>query len=231
MIWQNKTIRYFQKEIQKGGETNEKKTVIGTALYDNGGISYSMRWGEEQCIICFYGGRNREDRRGKCRGFRSKENSGYFYDGEGYKAVLVYVVGADAPDQDRISEAFNELTKKELNMEVELMPMTLGTWISQVPMMLAGNEQIDLMPMWASSAATYIASDYIEDLTPYLENEEGQYFKEQLGDEALNCCKIGDFTYGIPVQKERAMVNAFVCRKDVWMRQELILLRSKIMKI
>lgn len=133
-----------------------------------------------------------------------KENSGYFYDGEGYKAVLVYVVGADAPDQDRISEAFNELTKKELNMEVELMPMTLGTWISQVPMMLAGNEQIDLMPMWASSAATYIASDYIEDLTPYLESEEGQYFKEQLGDEALNCCKIGDFTYGIPVQKERA---------------------------
>ena len=144
-----------------------------------------------------------------------KENSGYFYDGEGYKAVLVYVVGTDAPDQDRISEAFNELTKKELNMEVELMPMTLGTWISQVPMMLAGNEQIDLMPMWSSSAATYIASDYIEDLTPYLESEEGQYFKEQLGDEALDCCKIGDFTYGIPVQKERATVNAFVCRKDI----------------
>lgn len=123
---------------------------------------------------------NREDRRGEVQRLSCKENSGTSMMEKAIRQFWCMLLGADAPDQDRISEAFNELTKKELNMEVELMPMTLGTWISQVPMMLAGNEQIDLMPMWASSAATYIASDYIEDLTPYLESEEGQYFKEQL---------------------------------------------------
>ena len=161
------------------------------------------------------GGGNTEKTEEVSSAASEKEESEYFYDGKGYKAVLVYVAGADAPEQDCISEAFNELTKKELNMEVELMPMTLGTWISQVPMMLAGNEQIDLMPMWSTSAATYIASDYIEDLSPFVEGEEGRIFVEELGQEALDCCKIGDFTYGIPVQKERATINAFVCRTDI----------------
>lgn len=143
------------------------------------------------------------------------ESDGYFYDAEGYKARLIYVVGQDAPEQDRISEAFNELTKSQLNMEVELIPMTLGTWIAQVPMMLAGNEQVDLMPMWSSSAAPYIASDYIVDLTEYLEGEEGQYFVDEIGQAGLDCCSVGGFHYGIPVSKERTSKNAFVCRTDI----------------
>ena len=151
----------------------------------------------------------------------AEEESEYWYDAEGYVAHLVYVVGVDAPEQDRISEAFNELTKKELNMEVELIPMTLGTWIAQVPMMLAGNEPIDLMPMWQTSAATYISSDYIVDLTPYIESEEGQYFIDELSMDALNCCKMGDFIFGIPVQKERTTKNAFVCRTDLLEEAEI----------
>ncbi len=133
-------------------------------------------------------------------------------DGEMYHAVLVYVVSADSQDQELVNERFNELTKEQLNMEVTLMPMTFSTWGSQLPLMLAGGEQVDLFPMFSSSAATYVASDYLIDLAPYL--EYAPYIRETVGDDTIACCSIGDFIYGIPTMKERTMPNAMVMRTD-----------------
>lgn len=132
---------------------------------------------------------------------------------EPYKAVLVYLVAADSQDQEMINERFNELTKEQLNMEVTLMPMTFSTWASQLPLMLAGGEQVDLFPMFNESAATYVASDYLVDLSPYLETYL-PYVVENIGMEDIMCCSIGEFIYGIPTMKERCMTNSMVFRTD-----------------
>ncbi len=133
-------------------------------------------------------------------------------DEEMYQAVLVYVVAQDSQDQEKVNERFNELTREQLNMEVTLMPMTFSTWGSQLPLMLAGGEQVDLFPMFSSNAVTYAASDYLVDLTPYLEN--APYIVELLGMDAIKCCTVGDLIYGIPTMKERSMPNAMVLRTD-----------------
>lgn len=134
-------------------------------------------------------------------------------DEEPYHAVLVYVVASDSQDQDMVEEAFNKLTMEQLNMEVTLMPMTFSTWTSQLPLMLAGGEQVDLFPMFSSSATTYISSDYIVDLSGYLE-EYGPDLVNTVGMDDILCCSVGDFIYGVPTMKERCVPNGFVVRTD-----------------
>lgn len=133
-------------------------------------------------------------------------------DEEPYKAVFVYVVAQDSQDQDKVNARFNELTKEQLNMEVTLMPMTFSTWMSQLPLMLAGGEQVDIFPMFSSSAPTYITSDYLVDLTPYL--DKAPYIMDTVGEDAISCCSVDGFIYGIPTMKERCMPNAMVMRTD-----------------
>lgn len=130
-----------------------------------------------------------------------------------YHAVMVYVVTGEAPDQELINERFNELTKKQLNMDVTLMPMTFSTWMSQLPLMLAGGEQVDLFPMFCSSAATYVASDYVADLSKYLD-QYGPDLVKTVGMDDIKCCSINDFIWGIPTMKERSVPDAFCVRTD-----------------
>ncbi len=134
-------------------------------------------------------------------------------DDEMYHAVLVYLVASDSPDQDLVSQRFNELTKEQLNMEVTLLPMTFSTWGSQLPLMLAGGEQGGSFPMFSSSASTYVSSDYVVDLTPCLDTAL-PYVIDTVGMDDILCCKIGDFVYGIPTMKERCMSNVMVMRTD-----------------
>mgnify|MGYP002510419006 FL=1 len=131
---------------------------------------------------------------------------------EMYQAVLVYIVGQDSQEQDLVSERFNELTREQLNMEVTLMPMTFSTWGSQLPMMLAGGEQVDLFPMFSTSVPTYMESEYLVDLSPYM--DKIPYIIETVGEDGVNCCSINGFLYGIPVMKERTTPAGLIVRTD-----------------
>lgn len=43
-------------------------------------------------------------------------------------------------DMDMIEEALNEQTRKKINVEVELVPLSLGTYNQQINLMVSGNE-------------------------------------------------------------------------------------------
>ena len=131
---------------------------------------------------------------------------------EPYNAVLVYLVASDSQDSGKVSEKFNELTKRDLNMNVKLMPMTWSTWNTQMQLMLAGGEQVDLFPMLMSNATTYIESAYITNMAPYIENAD--YLLEHVGKDDIWCCSVGDFLWGVPTMKERANPVAMITRTD-----------------
>ena len=131
---------------------------------------------------------------------------------EPYNAVLVYLVASDSQDSDMVSEKFNELTKRDLNMNVKLMPMTWSTWNTQMQLMLAGGEQVDLFPMLMNNAPTYIESAYIADLAPYIDSAD--YLLESVGKEDIWCSSVGDFLWGVPTMKERANPVAMIARTD-----------------
>lgn len=131
---------------------------------------------------------------------------------EPYEINFAYLVASTGSNMDKVRDAMNELTMKELNMTVNLIPMTFSEFISQLPMMMAANEPMDLMPLPAGQASTFITSQYIVDLTPYLDQIPN--IKEYVGD-LIDAGYVGDFLTGLPMVKEAAYPCSLVTRKDI----------------
>ena len=130
-----------------------------------------------------------------------------------YEVNFVYVVASVGSNMDKVREAMNELTMEELNMTVNLIPMTFSEFISQLPMMLAANEPMDLMPLPVGQGSTFITSQYIIDASPYLDMVPN--VKEYVGD-LINAGYIGDFLTGFPIVKEAGYPLGLAVRKDIF---------------
>lgn len=137
------------------------------------------------------------------------------FDEEPYEATLMYWVANDARDVDAVETAFNELTMAQLNMKVHLQPVTLGTYMQQIQMILSSDDALDIFPLFASNAGTYIESGYLEDLTPYIDTD-GADLKEIVGMDDISCCSIGEFLWGIPTMHERNNPICYVVRTDLF---------------
>jgi putative aldouronate transport system substrate-binding protein len=130
-----------------------------------------------------------------------------------YEVNFLYWVAAEGPNQGKVQEAVNALALKELNMKVKLMPMTIGAYNSQIAMMLAANEPLDLFPAMSNNFSTYIDSQYIVNMADYL--DYAQDAVRILGDDAFTGY-IGDFLVGFSQMKERAYPAGLVVRKDIF---------------
>lgn len=140
--------------------------------------------------------------------------AGVDFDEEPYEATLMYWAANDARDVDAVEAAFNELTMAQLNMKVDLQPVTLGTYMQQIQMVLSSDDPLDIFPLFSSNAGTYIESGYMEDLSPYLDTY-GADLKEIIGTEDISCCSIGDFLWGVPTMHERNNPVCYVVRTDL----------------
>ena len=89
------------------------------------------------------------------------------FDEEPYTINFLYLVAMEGTDQQKVNDAVNELTLKELNMKVNMIPMTFGTYMSQLPLMLSSGEDLDIFPAMANQFATYIESKYIVNCDDY----------------------------------------------------------------
>ncbi|MDR1971920.1 MAG: ABC transporter substrate-binding protein [Treponema sp.] len=130
-----------------------------------------------------------------------------------YELSFQYLVAAEGANQAKVAEAVNALALKELNMRVKLIPMTLGTWASQIPMMLAANEPLDLFVAASNNFSTYIDSQYVVNMADYLDYAPDAI--RVLGDDAF-VGYIGDFLIGFGQMKERAYPAGLVVRKDIF---------------
>lgn len=133
---------------------------------------------------------------------------------EPYDATLMYMVANDsAPDMQMIEDALNELTVEALNISVDLMPVTFGTYYSQIDLILSGTEKLDLFPMIANSASSYVDAGYVVDLTDYLQYAPDAV--EVLTMEDIQCCSAGGMIWGFPIVAERTHPAGIVMRKDI----------------
>lgn len=94
-----------------------------------------------------------------------------------------------------------------------MIPMTFGTLNSQLSMMLAAGEPLDIFPAFSSNFSTYIESQYVVNLAPYLDDLQGA--KEVLGSD-FDCGYLGDFFIGLGQMKERGYPAGLVVRKDIF---------------
>lgn len=131
-----------------------------------------------------------------------------------YEATMMYLVANDAKDMDSVEEAFNELTMEQLNMKVDLVPITMGSYFQQIQMLLSSDEPLDIVPVFSGNAGTYVASEYLEDMSPYLDNVASD-IAEIVGMEDIKCCSVGDFIWGVPNMHERTNPICYVLRTDL----------------
>lgn len=131
-----------------------------------------------------------------------------------YEATFMYYVSNDAaPDIQAVEDRFNELTMEALNMKVDLMPVSFGTYTQQIQLMLSGGEALDIFPMGPDVAGTYIDAQYIVNVADYLDKAPDAV--SIIGQEDIECCSVGDFIWGFPVMMERTHPSAFVMRNDI----------------
>ncbi len=136
------------------------------------------------------------------------------FDEEPYEATFMYWAGNDARDLASVQEAFNKLTMEQLNMKVNLMPVTFGTYMQQIQMILSSDDKLDIFPYFSSTMGSYIESDYLVNLNEYLDTC-GQDMISIIGREDIECCGIGDFLGGVPTMHERTNPVTYVLRTDL----------------
>ena len=132
---------------------------------------------------------------------------------EPYHISFMYL-GSAAEDQELVEAAVNELTLRELNMTVSLIPVTFANWQTQLQLMLPSGESLDIFPMWASNAATYIGSGYINDIGDLLD-QYGDNIKACFGLNSYKVSQLNGFTFGVPAMKEFCNPSGFVMRTDI----------------
>ena len=133
---------------------------------------------------------------------------------EPYQATLLYIVANDsATGIADVEEAFNKLTMDNLNISVDLVPMSISTYNQQLQLMLSSGEKLDLFPLNANRASSYIDSGYVVDLSDYL--DAAPETVDMLGMDDISCCSEDGFIWGFPIMAERAHPTGFVMREDI----------------
>ena len=143
----------------------------------------------------------------------TQENAGVDFTEKPYELNFLYMVAAEGSGQQAVNEAVNQLAQDKVNMKVNMIPMTFGTYMSQMSMMLASGEALDLFPSFSNNFATYIESQYIVNCADYLDNA-GDILRV-MGEDAKSGY-IGDFLVGFSQMKERAYPAGLVVRKDIF---------------
>lgn len=137
---------------------------------------------------------------------------------EPYHIVMCYV-GNEQPDMSKVVAAINELTLKELNMTFELVQLGWGDYQQKQQLMLAGGDELDILPVFFSDASSYVNNGYLVDMSGLI-TQYGQGITDFMGDTATTGT-INGFLYGIPANKESGSQSGFVMRKDIVDKYEI----------
>ena len=78
------------------------------------------------------------------------------WDGEISKVILTYATtGVQAPDMEKVQEAVNEMTRRDIGVEVEFMPISIFQLGATVPTKVISGETIDIFMMAFTGTSIY----------------------------------------------------------------------------
>lgn len=146
------------------------------------------------------------------------------------KIVYAYATFNNIPTEEALSsveEAINVITREKINAEVDLMPISIFEYSSNVSLALQGGDQIDVFQTLGdfntsvSSNMAYNLTDIIDSCAPEA--------KELLGDTFLQATTKDGNLYAIPTYKPYALTPMVIYRQDI--ADELGIDMSKIESI
>lgn len=129
---------------------------------------------------------------------------------EPYTVTFAYIT--DSENYGEVAKALDELAMKEINMHVNLRPMTWATYLTNLNLVMAAGEDIDIIVNVGQSLQVWKESGYIEDWAAYLDQMPN--IVDNFGDD-LNMYYTNGELLSLPVNTEMANGVGFVCRKDI----------------
>lgn len=127
--------------------------------------------------------------------------------------TFAYLASTTFADQEMVNQAISDLALKELNMTVNVLPMTFGVRDQQLQLMLTSGEPLDIFPQNSFNMATYVDSGFVVDLSDYTDMMPNTM--QWVGMDDLKCCNVGGYIWGVTTMRERANPAGVVMRKDI----------------
>lgn len=132
------------------------------------------------------------------------------------KVVYAYATFNNIPTTetlDTVEEAINVITREKIGVEVDLMPIAIWDYSSQVSLALQGGEKIDVFQS-LGDFNTAISSGMALDLTDMIDTYAVES-KELIGVDWLAATSKAGRIYGLPTYKPIALTSMVVYRQDI----------------
>ena len=130
---------------------------------------------------------------------------------ETYTVTMAYI-GDKEEDTDRIEKKINEIMKKDINMELDIEPISWGAYAETMKLILSGGEKMDIVPILVEQVNSMVNAKQVIDMSEYID-KYGNNIKELLGDTA-KAANIGNYVYGVTTGRE------WFCQSSVIMRNK-----------
>lgn len=129
--------------------------------------------------------------------------------------VTMTMIGDQQEDFPRIMEKINEILRRDLNMELNLIILPWGVSAQQKQLMLTGGEDLDIVDMEnINQAISYMNNGQILNAGELI-GQYGTNIRKLWGDEADKVVKVGDFVMGVPVFRPWGARPCIGMRKDM----------------
>ncbi len=126
----------------------------------------------------------------------------------------VVMMGNDKKDKDKVLAKVNEILEEELNINMNLTLISYGNYVQQSTLMLSSGEGADVLPIYMTPLATCANNGQIIPLDDLIA-KYGQEMVQAIGQEFIDCGKVGDSIYGITTGRDLAKSYGFEMRKDL----------------
>ena len=98
---------------------------------------------------------------------------------ETYTVTMAYI-GDKEEDTDRIEKKINEIMKKDINMELDIEPISWGAYAETMKLILSGGEKMDIVPILVEQVNSMVNAKQVIDMSEYID-KYGNNIKELLG--------------------------------------------------
>ncbi len=128
--------------------------------------------------------------------------------------LIWYDRSATTPDHELVTEAINEYIEPLIGCRIKRISIVGAEFNEKMRLILAANEQADIVYTGGSTYHTYVENGSFMDVTDLLD-EYGKELKEITPDYALDAAKIDGRLYFVPIYKDYAVEHVVRYNKEL----------------
>lgn len=134
-----------------------------------------------------------------------------------YHLTFAYLEFYEQDDaaRDAVQDAINGYMIPNYHIEVELLPLQSADYQKKVQLMLSGGDALDVFPIQATYAASWINMGGVYDMNEFMDTEEGKAIEDALGENLTYAGSMNNILYGFPANKEYVELGGLCMRADI----------------